>query len=65
MNCPSCIAWTTFEQTINLGGFVERRRRCANDHTFTTEERVIPDKKRGRPKKTKEKVDDNSPPIPL
>ena len=23
-------------------------------HTFTTEERVVPDKKRGRPKKTKE-----------
>ena len=34
-------------------------------HTFTTEERVIPDKKRGRPKKTKEKVDDNGHPIPL
>ena len=65
MNCPTCIAWTTVEQTKNLGGFVERRRRCANDHTFTTEERVIPDKKRGRPKKTKEKVDDNSHPIPL
>lgn len=23
-------------------------------HTFTTEERVVPDKKRGRPKKIKE-----------
>lgn len=65
MNCPTCNEWTTVEQTKNLGGFVERRRRCANDHTFTTEERVIPDKKRGRPKKTKEKVDDNSHPVPL
>ena len=65
MNCPTCIAWTTVEQTKNLGGFVERRRRCANDHTFTTEERVIPDKKRGRPKKIKEKTDDNSHPVPL
>lgn len=54
MKCPICIAWTTVEQTKNLGGFVERRRRCANNHTFTTEERVVPDKKRGRPVKTKE-----------
>ena len=65
MKCPICIAWTTVEQTKNLGGFVERRRRCANDHTFTTEERVIPDKKRGRPKKTKEETDDNSKPVSL
>ena len=65
MNCPTCNAWTTVEQTKNAGGFVERRRRCANNHTFTTEERVIPDKKRGRPKKTKEKTDDNGHPVPL
>ena len=32
-------------------------------HTFTTEERVIPDKKRGRPKKTKETNDRNSIPL--
>ena len=51
MKCPICIAWTTVEQTKNLGGFVERRRRCANNHTFTTEERVVPQKKRGRPVK--------------
>jgi len=49
MKCPICIAWTTVEQTKNLGGFVERRRRCANNHTFTTEERVVPQKRRGRP----------------
>ncbi len=54
MKCPICNAWTTVEQTKNLGDFVERRRRCANNHTFTTEERVVPDKKRGRPVKTKE-----------
>ena len=65
MKCPTCAAWTTVEQTKNAGGFVERRRRCANNHTFTTEERVIPDKKRGRPKKIKEKTDDNSYPVPL
>ena len=61
--CPTCNAWTTVEQTKNLGGFVERRRRCANDHTFTTEERVAPPKKRGRP--VKEKINDNSKPVPL
>ena len=51
MNCPICIAWTTVEQTKSLGVFVERRRKCANNHTFTTEERVVPQKKRGRPVK--------------
>ena len=57
MKCPICIAWTTVEQTKNLGGFVERRRRCANNHTFTTEERVVPQKKRGRPfKETKDET---------
>ena len=56
MNCPTCNAWTTVEQTKNLGGFVERRRKCANNHTFSTEERVIQNKKRGRAK-TKETKD--------
>ena len=60
MNCPTCNAWTTVEQTKNAGGFVERRRRCANNHTFTTEERTVPDKKRGRPVKTKEKTIDGA-----
>ena len=55
MKCPTCNAWTTVEQTKNAGGFVERRRKCANNHTFTTEERIVPPKKRGRPVKTKEK----------
>ena len=50
MKCPTCAAWTSVEQTKNLGDFVERRRRCANNHTFTTEERVSVAKKRGRPK---------------
>ena len=48
-----CNTWTTVEQTKNTGEFVERRRKCANNHTFTTEERVIQPKKRGRPKKEK------------
>ena len=54
MKCPTCNSWTTVEQTKSAGGFVERRRKCANNHTFTTEERVVPDKKRGRPVKPKE-----------
>ena len=65
LKCPTCNSWTTVEQTKSLGVFVERRRRCANDHTFSTEERVIPNKKRGRPIKTKEKADDNSQPVPV
>jgi len=57
--CPTCNSWTTVEQTKSLVVFVERRRRCANNHTFTTEERVVSDKKRGRPKKTKEQPSGN------
>ena len=57
MKCPTCNTWTTVEQTKSLGGFVERRRKCANNHTFTTEERVAPPKKRGRPfKETKDEA---------
>ena len=54
MKCPTCNAWTSVDHTKNASGVVERRRRCANNHTFTTEERAVPDKKRGRPVKTKE-----------
>ena len=57
MNCPTCNAWTTVEQTKNAGGFVERRRKCANNHTFSTEERLVPNKKRGKPPKIKETKD--------
>ena len=60
MKCPTCNAWTSVDHTKNTGGVVERRRRCANNHTFTTEERVVPDKKRGRPVKTKEKPIDGA-----
>lgn len=58
MMCPTCNTWTTVDQTKNTGSFVERRRRCANNHTFTTEERVVPAKKRGRP--VKEAKDETS-----
>jgi transcriptional regulator NrdR family protein len=51
LKCPTCTAWTSVDHTKNTGGVVERRRRCANNHTFTTEERVAPPKKRGRPVK--------------
>jgi transcriptional regulator NrdR family protein len=38
------------------GDYIQRRRECANGHKFNTEERAVPDKKRGRPVKIKEKV---------
>ena len=59
MKCPICNTWTTVEHTKNTGDCVERRRKCANMHTFTTEEQAMPPKKRGRPKKTKEETNDN------
>jgi len=53
MKCPICEAWTTVENTKSTKDLVVRRRKCANEHTFSTEERVSPPKKRGRPIKEK------------
>lgn len=46
MNCPICKAWT---EVLETRGNV-RRRRCGNEHRFTTEEVV-----RGPVTKAKEK----------
>lgn len=39
MKCPVCGVWTVVKDT--RGG--RRRRECANEHRFTTEEVVIPE----------------------
>lgn len=41
MNCPTCNAWTEVKETRSRGTYVYRRRCCANEHCFTTEERVV------------------------
>jgi transcriptional regulator NrdR family protein len=41
MKCPECGAWTDVKETRSRGTYVYRRRCCANEHCFTTEERVV------------------------
>ena len=44
MKCPTCGAWSTVIETrksTELG--FRRRRECANEHKFTTQEVVVPD----------------------
>ena len=41
MNCPLCNAWTDVKESRNRGKYVYRRRCCANNHCFTTEERYV------------------------
>jgi transcriptional regulator NrdR family protein len=43
MKCPKCGAWTTVKETRNSPTFGHiRRRECANEHRFTTQEIVVP-----------------------
>ena len=39
MKCPTCGTWTVVKETRGT----RRRRECANEHRFTTEEVVIPE----------------------
>jgi transcriptional regulator NrdR family protein len=39
MKCPVCGVWTAVKETRGI----RRRRECANEHKFTTEEFVIPE----------------------
>ncbi len=44
MKCPVCGAWSTVKESRESKQFGFRRRReCANEHKFTTQEVVIPD----------------------
>jgi transcriptional regulator NrdR family protein len=43
MKCPTCGAWTLIKETRQSPTFgYTRRRECANEHRFTTQELVIP-----------------------
>jgi transcriptional regulator NrdR family protein len=43
MKCPECGAWTLVKQTTKSPTFgYTRRRECANEHRFTTQEVVVP-----------------------
>ena len=43
MKCPECGAWTLVKETRQSPTFGQtRRRECANEHRFTTQELVIP-----------------------
>jgi len=39
MKCPTCGTWTSVKETRGT----RRRRECANEHRFTTEETVVPE----------------------
>ena len=40
MKCPICNVWTSVLDTRNKRDVTVRRRKCANEHIFITEERV-------------------------
>jgi transcriptional regulator NrdR family protein len=43
MKCPTCGAWTLIKETRQSPTFGQtRRRECANEHRFTTQEVIIP-----------------------
>jgi len=43
MKCPVCNAWSLVKQTTTSPTFGHmRRRECANEHRFTTQEVVVP-----------------------
>jgi transcriptional regulator NrdR family protein len=41
MNCPICNVWTSVLDTRNKKSVTVRRRKCANEHIFITEERAV------------------------
>ena len=42
MECPHCGAWSLVKETRSSPTRYRRRRECANEHSFTTEEVVVP-----------------------
>jgi len=43
MKCPTCGAWSLVKETRQSPTFGQtRRRECANEHRFTTQEVAIP-----------------------
>ena len=44
MKCPECGAWSIIKETRDSPTFGYRRRReCANEHKFTTQEIIVPE----------------------
>jgi predicted ATP-dependent serine protease len=41
MECPHCGAWSSVKETRSSPTRYRRRRECANEHNFTTEEVVV------------------------
>jgi len=41
MKCPECGSWSTVLETRITEKGYKRRRECANEHKFTTEEVVV------------------------
>ena len=48
MNCPICNAWTDVKESRARKDYVYRRRCCANEHCFTTEERYVVKRRKAR-----------------
>ena len=43
MKCPVCGSWSSVKQTRDSPTFGHvRRRECANEHRFTTQEVIVP-----------------------
>lgn len=45
MKCPVCGAWSVVKEVRETTTRYRRRRECANEHKFTTEEIVVPAEK--------------------
>lgn len=53
MKCPECGAWTLVKQTTKSPTFgYTRRRECANEHRFTTQEVIVPQEEIDKERRT-------------
>ena len=54
MNCPTCNAWTSINDSRNKGAYIQRRRECAKGHKCNTEERGMVKKRKGGKDETRD-----------
>ena len=53
MKCPTCGAWSLVKQTKKSPTFgYTRRRECANEHRFTTQEVIVPQEEIDKERRT-------------
>jgi transcriptional regulator NrdR family protein len=53
MKCPECGAWSLVKQTKKSPTFgYTRRRECANEHRFTTQEVIVPQEEIDKERRT-------------